>query len=284
MQDPAQEERERTPPGDAGEPGAPGTYLFPRDPKEVNRLDLQHYALREALYTNYLAPVSNPARILDAGTGTGQWAFDLCREFPDALTVGMDVGLSSKLPGPPTYRFVRGSIAEGLPFKDRTFDFVHQRLLRAGIPAAAWGTVVGDLARVTRPGGWVELAEIRNGIDPAGAATRRLFDLLLQLSAALKLDVDGPPRLALDGLLASAGLVEIETRPVVVPVGEWGGRMGSFMASNTRAMFTGLASTFETRFSVSRAETVGLVRAMLQEVEAEHGTCTIVFAWGRQPA
>ena len=42
-------DRERSTGGDA--------YLFPRHPSEVDRLDVQHYALREALGANYLAPV-----------------------------------------------------------------------------------------------------------------------------------------------------------------------------------------------------------------------------------
>ncbi|MFZ0217511.1 MAG: class I SAM-dependent methyltransferase [Candidatus Dormiibacterota bacterium] len=135
------------------------SYMLPRNPSEVSRLDLQHYALRETLGANFLAPVSHPGRILDAGTGTGQWAFELCETFPEATAVGLDVAATSKSPAPETYRFVRGNLLAGLPFEDACFGFVHQRLLRAGIPAQAWPAVVQDLARVTSPGGWVELVE-----------------------------------------------------------------------------------------------------------------------------
>jgi hypothetical protein len=60
---------------DQGESQAFGTYMLPRRPSEVDRLDVQHYALREALGANYLAPVKGPALVLDVGSGTGQWAF-----------------------------------------------------------------------------------------------------------------------------------------------------------------------------------------------------------------
>jgi SAM-dependent methyltransferase len=60
-------------------------YLFPRHPGEVDRLDIQHYALRETLHANYLAPVEDPQRVLDVGCGTGQWGFEMCREFATAL-------------------------------------------------------------------------------------------------------------------------------------------------------------------------------------------------------
>jgi len=78
-------------------------YIVPPHPTEVDRLDVQHYALRGALGRNYVAPLEQPARILDVGTGTGQWAFDLCAEFADALVVGLDLEpskhLSSRLGG-----------------------------------------------------------------------------------------------------------------------------------------------------------------------------------------
>ncbi|MBO0702644.1 MAG: hypothetical protein J2P38_06915, partial [Candidatus Dormibacteraeota bacterium] len=63
-------------------------YVMPREPREVNRLDLQHYGLRELLGTNHLAPIGRPRSVLDVGTGTGQWAVDICHEFPQALVVG----------------------------------------------------------------------------------------------------------------------------------------------------------------------------------------------------
>ncbi len=49
-------------------------YVLPRDLEEMNRLDFQHYVLRQAFKGNFLAPVENPVAILDVGTGTGRWA------------------------------------------------------------------------------------------------------------------------------------------------------------------------------------------------------------------
>ncbi|HZU16098.1 MAG TPA: hypothetical protein VFD01_05790 [Candidatus Dormibacteraeota bacterium] len=55
---------------------------------------------------------------------------------------------------------------------------MHQRLMAAsGIPLASWSGVVGELVRVTRPGGWVELVEVDPWLEPAGPASRRLFEL-----------------------------------------------------------------------------------------------------------
>lgn len=271
------------PDGDEVPTSSGDSYLFPREPHEVNRLDLQHYALREALGANFLAPVHRPQAVLDAGTGTGRWALDLGQLFPHALIVGLDSAVRPDEGRPGGLAFVQGNIVDGLPFPDASFDFVHQRLLRAGLPLRAWPAAVAELVRVTRPGGLVELVEVRNGVRPSGPATRRLFSLLLRMCEAMELDVEGPPGLALDRFLGDAGIHPVRSRYVDVPTGEWGGRMGSFMASNVRHMFSGLAPVFEDRFQVPAAETLRLVREMLQEFERFRSQSTFAYLWGRKP-
>src|SRR6266536_703938 len=102
-------------------------YLFPDHPAEADRLDVQHYALREAAGGNRLAPVERPGRVLDVGAGTGQWCFDMCVESPGAMVVGFDLR-SGKCVQPNNYRLVRGNLLDGLPFAADRFDFVHQRV------------------------------------------------------------------------------------------------------------------------------------------------------------
>src|SRR5262245_61759287 len=141
-------------PGPGG--GADVHYVLPRHPAEIDRLDVQHYALRQALEADFLAPVQGPERILDVGAGTGQWAFDQCARFPEALVTGFDLE-PSKPEAPPNYRLVRGNLLQGLPFASGSFDFVHQRLLMLAVPLRLWPGVVDELVRVLQPGGWLEL-------------------------------------------------------------------------------------------------------------------------------
>jgi SAM-dependent methyltransferase len=256
-------------------------YIFPRHASEVDRLDLQHYALREALEANYLAPVARPDRVLDVGCGTGLWASDLCAEFPPAVVVGFDLVPSRPQPRP-NYRFVRGNLLRGLPFADGAFAFVHQRLLSPGIPLRSWSAALAELVRVTRPGGWVEVVEATFGLEPAGKATARLFDMAHRLARTLGLDTTGIIFRTLPESLRNAGLADVRSVVRRLPVGDWGGRTGSFMASDIRAAFTRLGDTLQARFGITPDEWVGLLTAAQLEWDEHRSTWGISVAYGRR--
>jgi SAM-dependent methyltransferase len=257
-------------------------YLFPRHPGEVDRLDIQHYALRETLGANHLSPLDAPRRILDVGCGTGQWGFEMCVQYDPAFVVGMDL-VPSKPGQPGRYCYVKGNVLQGLPFAGDRFDFVHQRLLVSAIPLAAWPAMVRDLARVARPGGWVELVEVPWEIERAGPAAQRLVDLTRELTAALGLDATGEVYRSLDAYLRAAGLANVERIKVSVPVGRWGGQVGSLMVSDFRAGVTRVCEVLQARGRLTADES----RTMIQEAqeEWEHGGLAYPFAIarGRKP-
>jgi SAM-dependent methyltransferase len=257
-------------------------YFLPHRSDEIDRLDVQHYALRAAVGAHYLAPLEEPAEILDVGCGTGQWAYDLCAVFPQALVVGFDLE-PSKRPWPPAYRCVRGNLLLGLPFASDRFDFVHQRALISGVPVSSWPSVCLDLVRVVRPGGWVELVECPPWFESAGPVTTRLCEMLQRLLVARGLDSDGSVVAALDDHLDRAGLVDVRRRELDLRVGEWGGRVGSLMATDCRALFFRLAAAFEAAFGIGDHEYRDLVTAMQQEWEQHRTMYRFVFALGRKP-
>ena len=257
-------------------------YVLPRHPTEVDRLDIQHYAMRDALGANYLAPLAYPALLLDVGCGTGQWAFELCAQFPEAMVIGLDLE-SSKPEQPANYRFIKGNVLSGLPFGDDRFDFVHQRLLQSGVPLASWSGVVSELVRVTRPGGWIELVEVENQMKGGGPATTHLLQLLLELAGSRGLDRSGVLFRQLDQYLRDSGLVDVQRRDVDVPLGEWGGRVGSLMASDLRALYTRLSDVFQANLGVPADESRDLITAMSAELNEHRTVNTFGVAFGRKP-
>jgi ubiquinone/menaquinone biosynthesis C-methylase UbiE len=94
-----------------------------------------------------------PERVLDVGTGTGEGALFLAREFPNARVRGVDLSetmvreAQRKVGLDPEGRIAfRAADAADLPFDDASFDLV--TLLN--MPP-----FFAEMARVTRPGGYV---------------------------------------------------------------------------------------------------------------------------------
>jgi ubiquinone/menaquinone biosynthesis C-methylase UbiE len=205
-------------------------YVIPHDLREANRLDLQHYALKEHFGTNSFAPILNPKHILDVACGTGRWAMELAAQFPDAQVVGIDASLPIEVqeqrPPPTEYRFVQGNALEPLPFPDASFDYVHMRFMFSAMPAQKWPEVVHELARVTGPGGWVELVEA-NSPTNGGEALEQAGLWGSQMLATRGIDLAQTRNIG--RYLAEAGLVAITERDGSLPVGSYGGRVGQIM-------------------------------------------------------
>jgi SAM-dependent methyltransferase len=254
-------------------------YLLPRHPAEIDRLDVQHHALRKQRGGNYAAPVGRPALILDVGTGSGQWAYELCQEFPEALVIGLDL-MPSKPGAPANYRGVRANVLQGLPFTDDRFDFVHQRLMFSGVPVKSWPALVRELVRIVRPGGWVELVEGATEFLPATPAMEQLTERLRRLNRARGLDSTSVVFRRIDNYLTRAGASGVKRHAVALPLGEWGGQVGSLMASDIRALFLRLC---EAGALGPVAECHDLVRAAQLEWEQHHTTYSFAIARGQKP-
>jgi SAM-dependent methyltransferase len=255
-------------------------YLLPRHPGEIDRLDIQHYGLRETLGANYLAPIEAPTRVLDVGCGTGQWGFEVCMTFPEALVIGLDL-VAGKPDRPARYGWVKGNLLQGLPFRRNQFDFVHQRLLVTGVPVASWQAVVADLVRVTRPGGWVELVEPLRP-DQGGPATKRLLTLTSEMAASLGLDTTTVVFDSLDRYLRLAGLVGVVRRQISVPIGRWGGKVGSLMVTDLRAGFTRVCEVLQAKDMLTAGESHDLIRRAQEEWEHGRMSWTFAIAFGQR--
>ena len=213
-------------------------YVLPADLEEMNRLDFQHYLLRNTFKGNYAAPIGEPQSILDVGSGTGRWAREMAQVFPGARVVGLDVnpppadeaagtGASETLP--PNYMFAPGNVLEGLPFPDASFDFVHMRLLVLAIPHDRWPFVVSELVRVTRPGGWVESVEAMT-LQHGGPAMDLLMEWIVALLARRGIEFADGARVG--SLLRAAGLTNVTTYDVGLPFGEYNDRTARLLATD----------------------------------------------------
>ncbi|KAJ1551614.1 hypothetical protein HK405_014187, partial [Cladochytrium tenue] len=134
---------------------------------------------------------------------------------------------------------------------DNTFDFVYQRLLFLAIPRDKWPAVIKELARVTKPGGYIQVVEapVRGFYyNPAKAAEVKeaylengafgtIYHHLREMIASRGADPLAGERLA--GLCAEAGLVDIVEKKGSLPFG-WNGPIGKLCLADVRGIFAGL--------------------------------------------
>jgi len=124
---------------------------------------------------------SRGGAMLDVGCGDGTLVGDAGRRWPDLALTGLDLQperIEEARANVPGAAFVVGS-ADALPFEDATFDVVTAITLMSSLPTDRMEIESArEIARVTRPGGWLIWFDLRydNPNNPAvhGITAERL--------------------------------------------------------------------------------------------------------------
>lgn len=118
-----------------------GIYLLPNDGDEQDRLDLQHHTFKVMLRGRlFLAPIHNPAYVLDIGTGTGIWAKEFARQYPASNVIGTDISaIQVMIKLPENLFFVREDSEGDEWLFDHLFDYIHWRMSGCLEPASLQG-------------------------------------------------------------------------------------------------------------------------------------------------
>ena len=120
---------------------------------------MQHHIWRLQLHGGlHTAPLSEPQRVLDLGTGTGIWAIDIADEFPSATVVGVDLSPIQPPWVPPNCAFYVDDYEDTWTYRPHdAFDYIHGRALSG--TTSDWSKFYHQVYNHLKPGGYVEMQE-----------------------------------------------------------------------------------------------------------------------------
>lgn len=122
-----------------------------------------HHILSLALEGKlFLAPLTNPQKVLDVGTGTGIWAMDFADAFPGASVTGTDLSPIQPSWTPPNCKFELDDATKPWPYPDNSLDYVHVRYMIGCF--SDWPAFYREAYRVLKPGGWLEHMDCSSGV------------------------------------------------------------------------------------------------------------------------
>ncbi|KAG8975922.1 hypothetical protein FRC05_004853 [Tulasnella sp. 425] len=209
------------------------SYKLPIDSEEHSRLDLQHETLKlmvgggiyqqPNLVQAALSPTeTHKRRILDVGAGSGKWAIEMAKEFPDAEVQGIDLVLPTVLTDP------NRSVPSNCSFRiadancdmdkfDPVFDVVQMRCVEGGIKDS--DLFFYEAARILRTKGVLLLV----------AASLQLVD---GNGRNIPIQKQGDAGTNICILERNPNYTDVQIEEVLVPVGPW----SKDMSENERAL------------------------------------------------
>ncbi|KDQ65156.1 hypothetical protein JAAARDRAFT_202378 [Jaapia argillacea MUCL 33604] len=143
-------------------------YLLPADKDELDRYKLHHRMMQFVFEgRNYPGPVreiltsplfKHKKRVLDLGTGGGEWAMDIADEFSRVEVTGVDIAPIQPRDVPPNCAFELCDLeGHDLPYVSNSYDVIHVRSIHTGI--RDYRQFIIEVTRMLRPGGLLILIE-----------------------------------------------------------------------------------------------------------------------------
>ncbi|OOF91644.1 hypothetical protein ASPCADRAFT_510042 [Aspergillus carbonarius ITEM 5010] len=202
-----------------------GQYPMPNDEEEQDRLALMHHAFKLLLGGDlFRAPIHQPRRILDVGTGTGIWALEMAEEFPNAEIMGTDLSPIQPNWAPPNCTFLVDDAESDWAYtKEESFDYIHARSMGGSI--ADWGRLLRQAYDHVKPGGWVEIQESEtwvrsdDGTCKDAVMVRALQQKLEEGSTKFGKRMNIAPEVR--GYMQRAGFENVTDDIYKCPVGTW---------------------------------------------------------------
>src|ERR1043166_9160780 len=128
-----------------------------------NRMNLKHNVLNYIWQGDFSSKIEERlikgnTKVIDLGCGSGQWLIDMSSKYPLSTFIGIDINPMSFPSKPDNVAFLQHNLLDhpGIPFPDKTFDFVFLRNLALDV-TSSWTHVINEMVRVANSNGCIEL-------------------------------------------------------------------------------------------------------------------------------
>ncbi|RDL34327.1 uncharacterized protein BP5553_07455 [Venustampulla echinocandica] len=270
-----------------------GQYFLPNDDVEQDRLNLQHHLWTLTLDGRlHLAPVEDPQRVLDIGTGTGLWALEYAERNPSAMVIGTDLSAIQPEYVPPNCQFEIDDAEDEWTY-NQTFDFIHGRMLFSCFQNPA--EVFKRAFQATSPGGYFEMQDVLfkiSSIDGSGdgsAVERWNHKICL---AAKKIGRDWHCAGNYAQWMRDAGFEGVVERQLKWPSNTWpkGKKqklLGMWSMANSLDGLSAISMALMTRaYGMTREEVEVEMVEVRKDIKDKslHGFVPVYVVYGRKPA
>ncbi|KAI9803870.1 MAG: hypothetical protein M1825_001750 [Sarcosagium campestre] len=262
---------------------------------ENERLDLQYEVVKQVFKGKaYFAPLKDPRRILDVGTGTGMWPCEMAEIFPNAQIIGTDLSAIQPRWVPSNVQFVLDDAAEDdWLYPPNHFDYIHTRVLLGSFED--FRDIVKKGFRYTKPGGWMECQEIYTSLfcdDGTMPEDWAFLDWTKTQDAAF-MKLGRPLRTAnkIKRWMQEAGFVDVHEEVFRVPINSWPReqRLKDIGKFNLLSLLDGLQAFTVAAFSRAFGWTKDEIEVYLVNVRNSmkdrnvHSYHKHYVVWGRKP-
>ncbi|KAL9124276.1 MAG: hypothetical protein Q9217_006376 [Psora testacea] len=263
--------------------------------KELDRIDLKHHVMM-LLCNGYLhlAPLADPRRVLDIGTGTGIWAIEMGEQYPKAKVTGIDLSPVQPSWVPDNVTFEIDDVeAKNWTWPDNYFDYIHSRFMLASI--SSWQRLIRKAFQHIKPGGYFELQELncRFASDDGSLKEDSNLSYWSRLITEAAADYNRPVPLHTEyfSWFEKAGFVDIKQIILKSPTNPWPKdkilkEVGKFQLLAHVEGLEGISMALLTRGKGWKADEVSVLMAKLRpelKDRSIHSYQTNIVVVGRKP-
>jgi hypothetical protein len=201
-------------------------YSQPNDEDEQLRMQIMHQVFLFLLKSQLTSvPLVNPTKIIDIGTGTGDWVIGIGETFPDAEVIGTDLSAIQPSAVPPNvfFEIFDAEDEDDWTYPQDFFDLIHFRIMAGSFKS--WDKMYERAFTHLKPGGWIEVVDFDDQSRIFGkwfTKDSEMYKWYMALGeASIRSGKDAGPGHLDPERLSAVGFVNVKVTRHELPIGVW---------------------------------------------------------------